>query len=84
MNLAPPKAAAKHELLLNEPASGTQTCYANLTCGMSNPIFDDLKSLLQNFGLVQTGGNFGLCNGESYKRQYRSYLFISNPFTERA
>ncbi len=63
MNLVPPKLQLSVSLF-NEPASGTQTCYANLTCGMSNPIFDDLKSLLQNFGLVETGGNFGLCNGE--------------------
>ncbi len=39
--------------------------------------FDDFKSLLQKFGLIQTGWkfvNFCLGNGERWKSQYRSYL----------
>jgi hypothetical protein len=39
--------------------------------------FDDFKSLLQNFGLAQTGskfGNFGLGNGKNWKSPYRRYL----------
>jgi len=43
--------------------------------------FGAFESWLQNFGLVWIHSkfdNFGLGNGDSWKSQYRSYLFVTD------